>query len=336
MTDTPDTPDTETKGERIAKAMARAGVCSRREAEVRIAAGRVAVNGHRIDTPATLVGPGDRITVDGKPLPEKMPPRLWRYHKPVGLVTTHKDQDGRATVFERLPEGMPRVISVGRLDLNSEGLLLLTNDGELARRLELPSNAWTRRYRVRVHGTVVESDLEKLAAGLTVDGVRYGGVKATLERQQGANAWLDITLTEGKNREIRKLMASLGLNVNRLIRVHYGPFALGDLPPGTVDEIPPKILRQTMGPTISAELPSGAEAGRERRRREQAGLPPKAKPEARPDAKAAAKPGVKARKPKPPRPHHFDPDGSPKTTSKATPKTTLKIAPKPAPRGKKP
>lgn len=324
-----DTPDTETKGERIAKAMARAGVCSRREAETRIAAGRVAVNGRRIDTPATLVGPGDVVTVDGKPLPEKMPPRMWRYHKPVGLVTTHKDQDGRATVFERLPEGMPRVISVGRLDLNSEGLLLLTNDGELARRLELPSNAWTRRYRVRVHGTVVESDLEKLAAGLTVDGVRYGGVKATLERQQGANAWLDITLTEGKNREIRKLMASLGLNVNRLIRVHYGPFALGDLPAGAVDEIPPKILRQTLGPTVSAELPSGAEAGRERRRREKEGLQPKPRSEAKPDAKAAAKPGVKPRKPKPPRPHHFDPDAAPKTTTKAA-------TPKPQPRGKKP
>ena len=275
MTDTPDTSD---KGERIAKAMARAGVCSRREAEARIAAGRVVLNGHRVETPATLVGPGDIVTVDGKPLPDRMPPRLWRHHKPVGLVTTHKDTEGRPTVFEHLPPGLPRVISVGRLDLNSEGLLLLTNDGELARRLELPSNNWTRRYRVRVHGLVRQEALDRLAAGMVVDDVQYGPVKAVLDRQQGANAWLEVVLTEGKNREIRKLMLALGLGVNRLIRVHYGPFALGDLPSGAVDEIPPKILRETMGDAVRAKLPSGAQAGRDRRQRERDGLPPAPKP----------------------------------------------------------
>lgn len=288
--------------ERVAKAIARAGVCSRREAEARIAAGRVAVNGRKIDTPATLVGPGDIVTVDGKPLPDKSPPRLWRYHKPVGLMTTHKDPEGRATVFERLPPELPRVISVGRLDLNSEGLLLLTNDGELARRLELPANAWSRRYRVRVHGTPTEDHLARLAAGMTVEGVRYGGVKATVERQQGANAWMEVTLTEGKNREIRRLMEALGFSVNRLIRVNYGPFALGALPVGAVEEIPPKVLRQTLGPDVAAQLPSAAAEGRERRRREQAGEAPAAKPKAAPAAPAAA-----ARR-KPPKAHQFDPN----------------------------
>ncbi|MBN2751917.1 MAG: rRNA pseudouridine synthase [Rhodospirillaceae bacterium] len=298
--------ETSEKGERIAKAIARAGVCSRREAEARIAAGRVVLNGRRVETPATLVGPDDVIKVDGTPLPDRSPPRLWRYHKPVGQLTTHKDPEGRATVFDNLPAGLPRVISVGRLDLNSEGLLLLTNDGELARRLELPSNAWTRRYRVRVHGMVRQDDLDRLTTGLTVDGVRYGPVKATLDRQPGANAWVEVVLTEGKNREVRKLMEAIGLTVNRLIRVHYGPFALGDLPPGAAAEIPPKILRETLGDAVRTKLPSGAEAGRERRRRERAGLPPeppKAGPKGKPEA---TKPGV--RPPRPPRPHRFDPD----------------------------
>ncbi|SBW12500.1 Pseudouridine synthase [uncultured Alphaproteobacteria bacterium] len=284
--------------ERVAKAIARAGVCSRREAEVRIAAGRVSVNGRRIDTPATLVGADDVVAVDGRPLPEKSPPRLWRYHKPVGLVTTHKDPEGRPTVFERLPPDLPRVISVGRLDLNSEGLLLLTNDGELARRLELPANAWSRRYRVRVHGTPTEDHLARLAAGMTVEGVRYGSVKATIERQQGANAWIEATLAEGKNREIRRLMEALGFSVNRLIRVNYGPFALGALPPGAVEEIPPKVLRQTLGPDIAAQLPSAAAEGRERRRREQTGAAPAPKPKSEGDAHSARR--------KPPKSHRFD------------------------------
>ncbi len=294
----------ETK-ERVAKAIARAGVCSRREAETRIAQGKVAVNGRRIDTPATLVGPGDIVTVDGRPLPDKAPPRLWRYHKPVGLMTTHKDPEGRPTVFERLPPEMPRVISVGRLDLNSEGLLLLTNDGELARRLELPANAWSRRYRVRVHGTPTEDHLARLAAGMTVEGVRYGAVKASIERQQGANAWMEVTLTEGKNREIRRLMEALGFSVNRLIRVNYGPFALGALPPGGVEEVVPKVLRQTLGAEIAAQLPSAAAEGRERRRREQAGDAPPPKP--RPDKPKGDAP-VPASRRKPPKSHRFDPD----------------------------
>ncbi len=298
-------PEDASKGERIAKAMARAGVCSRREAEARIAAGRVALNGRKVETPATLVGPNDIVTVDGKPLPERMPPRLWRYHKPVGLVTTHKDPEGRPTVFDRLPADLPRVISVGRLDLNSEGLLLLTNDGELARRLELPSNAWTRRYRVRVHGAPTQESLDRLAAGMTVDGVRYGKAVAILERQQGANAWLEVVLTEGKNREIRKLMEAIGLTVNRLIRVHYGPFALGDLPPGAAAEIPPKILRETLGGAVRGQLPSGAEEGRQRRRREREG-PSSAPAKAKPAAKSAEAADGKAR---PPRPHRLDLDG---------------------------
>ncbi len=294
------------KGERIAKAIARAGVCSRREAEARIVAGRVALNGRKVETPATLVGPGDVVTVDGQPLPERMPPRMWRYHKPVGLVTTHKDPEGRPTVFDNLPAELPRVISVGRLDLNSEGLLLLTNDGELARRLELPANAWSRRYRVRVHGTPRQDALDRLATGMTVDGVRYGPVVATLERQQGANAWLEVTLTEGKNREVRKLMEAIGLTVNRLIRVHYGPFTLGDLPSGAAAEIPPKILRDTLGNAVRGQLPSGAEEGRSRRRRERGedAAPAKSsRPAAKPtDGKSAAKPA------RPPRPHRFGDD----------------------------
>jgi len=286
------------KGERIAKAIARAGVCSRREAETRVAAGRVTLNGRRVETPATLVTLGDVVCVDGKPLPDRDPPRMWRYHKPTGLLTTHKDPEGRPTVFDNLPEGMPRVISVGRLDINSEGLLLLTNDGELARKLELPANAWSRRYRVRVHGTPRAEDLDRLAAGMTVDGVRYGPVQAVLDRQQGANAWLEVTLTEGKNREVRRLMEAIGLTVNRLIRVHYGPFTLGDLPSGGAAEIPPKVLRETLGTAVRGQLPSGAEAGRERRRRERTG-------DAATPKTSAAAPAQPGRPPRKPRPHRF-------------------------------
>jgi 23S rRNA pseudouridine2605 synthase len=252
MTDTPvptkdKAADDDSKGERIAKRLARAGLCSRREAERWITDGRVSVDGVKLTSPACVVTEDSRIVVDGKPLPEPERTRLWRYHKAAGLVTSHKDPQGRPTVFEKMPEGMPRVISVGRLDLNSEGLLLLTNDGELARRLELPSTGWVRRYRVRVHG---EPDLQQLVAlerGITIDDVAYGPIKATLDRQQGANAWLTVSLKEGKNREIRRVMDHLGWTVNRLIRIAYGPFQLGLLEPGEADEVPARVLKEQLG-----------------------------------------------------------------------------------------
>jgi len=234
-------------GERIARRLARAGLCSRREAERWIAAGRVVVDGEKLATPAVLVTEASRILVDGKPLPMADRTRLWRYHKPAGLVTSHKDPEGRPTVFERLPAGLPRVVSVGRLDLNSEGLLLLTNDGALARRLELPSNGWQRRYRVRIHGKPEPEQLARLVRGVTVEGVRYGPIKAVLDRQQGANAWLTVALTEGRNREIRKVMAHLGFGVSRLIRVAYGPFQLGLLESGQVDEVPARVIKEQLG-----------------------------------------------------------------------------------------
>jgi 23S rRNA pseudouridine2605 synthase len=235
------------KGERIAKRLARAGLCSRRDAERWIADRRVSVDGKVLDTPATIVTEASLIMVDGKPLPETDRTRLWRYHKPAGLVTSHKDPQGRTTVFERLPSDMPRVISVGRLDLNSEGLLLLTNDGELARRLELPSTGWLRRYRVRIHGTPDPVALGELEKGITIDGVTYGSIKAVLDRQQGANAWLTVGLKEGKNREIRKVMEHLGWSVSRLIRIAYGPFQLGLLPSAEAEEVPTKALKEQLG-----------------------------------------------------------------------------------------
>jgi 23S rRNA pseudouridine2605 synthase len=230
--------------QRIAKVIARAGLCSRRDAERWIAAGRVSVNGKTLDTPAFTVGAEDAVMVDGKPLPAKETPRLFLYHKPPGLVTTARDEQNRPTVFANLPPGLPRVVSVGRLDLNSEGLLLLTNDGGLARHLELPANAWERRYRVRVHGTVKPGDLQRLARGITVEGMKYGPIEAKIERAQtGANVWLVVTLKEGKNREVRKVLAHLGLQVNRLIRTAYGPFQLGDLPPGSAKEVAPNLVK---------------------------------------------------------------------------------------------
>ncbi len=233
--------------ERIAKRLARAGVASRREAERMIEAGRVTVNGKRIESPALNVGAKDRIEVDGKPLAAKDHVRLWRYHKPAGLVTTAKDEKGRETVFDRLPPELPRVMSVGRLDLNSEGLLLLTNDGDLKRRLELPATGWVRKYRVRARGEPNEAILEPLRKGVRIDGERFQPMAVAIDRQQGANVWLSIGLREGRNREIRRALESVGLAVNRLIRVSYGPFQLGDLARGAVEEVRPKVLRDQLG-----------------------------------------------------------------------------------------
>jgi 23S rRNA pseudouridine2605 synthase len=235
------------EGDRIAKVLARAGVCSRRDAERLIAEGRVSVDGQALATPAYKVKPGAKITVDGKPVREPERARLWRYYKPKGLVTTHRDEKGRPTVFEQLPSEMPRVISIGRLDYNSEGLLLLTNDGELARKLELPANGWIRRYRVRVFGKLMQEDLDRMLKGVEIDGVKYQPVEAQMDRQQGGNAWATIALKEGKNREVRRLMENVGVKVNRLIRISFGPFHLGQLKEGQVDEIPNKVLREQLG-----------------------------------------------------------------------------------------
>lgn len=241
--------------ERIAKVMARAGLCSRREAERWIEAGRVAVDGEVLTSPAVTVTGASRIEVDGAALPGSEPTRLWRYHKPAGLLTTQKDPEGRRTIFDALPEATPRVISVGRLDLNSEGLLLLTNDGELARRLELPATGWVRRYRVRVHGRPQADALAALQKGVTVDGVRYTPIEATLEGQTGANAWLTMALKEGKNREIRRVCEHFGWRVNRLIRTSYGPFQLGNLKRGAVEEVPGRVLADQLGEASNRQSP---------------------------------------------------------------------------------
>ena len=240
-----DIKENEPKGERIAKRIARAGLCSRRDAEVWIAEGRVRVNGKTLETPACVVTDADEILVDGAPLPGAEKTRLFLYHKPAGLVTTAKDEKGRDTVFAKLPPGMPRVISIGRLDINTEGLLLLTNDGGLSRYLELPATGWRRRYRVRVHGRVDEKRLKKLKDGITIEGIHYKSIEATLDQSKsdGTNSWLTIVLREGKNREIRKVMEAIGLRVNRLIRTDYGPFTLGELTPGSVEEVRPQVLK---------------------------------------------------------------------------------------------
>jgi len=239
------------KGERIAKVIARAGLCSRREAETWIAAGRVVVNGKPLTSPACNVAPGDAVMVDGKSLPARERTRLFRYHKPSGLMSTNRDPQGRPTLYATLPRNLPRLVSIGRLDRNSEGLLLLTNDGGLKRVLELPATGWLRRYRVRAHGRTTQDALDQLSRGVTVEGIAYGPVEAKLDREQGANLWLTVALREGKNREVKNVLGSLGLTVNRLIRISYGPFQLGELKPGAVEEIKSRTLQEQLGEKLA-------------------------------------------------------------------------------------
>lgn len=238
----------EKKKERIAKMMAHAGLCSRRDAERWIKEGRVVLNGVKLETPATLVDETDEIIVDGKKIQKEQPARLWCYYKPVGLLTTHRDPQNRPCVFDHLPAGMPRVVSVGRLDYNSEGLLLLTTDGDLARSMELPARGWKRKYRVRIHGHAGGDVIAKIAKGVTINGINYAPASVEIEEQQtkGSNQWLLVTLTEGKNREIRKLMAHFGFEVSRLIRVAYGPFQLGNMAENSVREVPAKVIKEQL------------------------------------------------------------------------------------------
>jgi 23S rRNA pseudouridine2605 synthase len=238
-------------GERIAKVIARAGLASRRDAEEWIAAGRVAVNGTVISSPALNVTARDRISVDGEPLPARERTRLFLYHKPRGLITTHADPQGRPTIFQRLPRNLPRLISVGRLDFNTEGLLLLTNDGALARMLELPATGWLRRYRVRAHGSIAQAQLDELRGGITISGIHYGPIEAVLERVQGTNAWLSLAIREGKNREVRNVLNHLGLTVTRLIRVSFGPFQLGEVAEGAIEEVRTRVLREQLGEKLA-------------------------------------------------------------------------------------
>jgi 23S rRNA pseudouridine2605 synthase len=317
-------------GDRVAKVLARAGVGSRRDVERLIAEGRVAVNGRPLDTPATKLEPGDIVTVDGEVVAEPEPARVFRYHKPVGLVTTHKDPQGRPPVFDALPAELPRLISVGRLDLNSEGLLLLTNDGQLARALEAPSGAMVRRYRVRAHGRTNQERLDRLLPGITVEGVKYGPIEAKLDKAKegasGANLWITVALAEGKNREVRRVLDALGLKVNRLIRLAYGPLALGPLGVGEIEEVGPRVVRELFGHLIEPEnLPTGDRPlYRVKPKLSRRGDPspdpaPIAAPE--PPAKKAykagwARPKVKARPHPPPKPK---PKVKPEPRAKAKP-----------------
>lgn len=285
------------EGDRIAKVLSRAGVASRREAERMIAEGRVTVNGKKIDSPALNVTARDRITVDGNPLPEAEEERLWLYYKPNGLVTTNADEKGRTTIFDELPEDLPRVMTVGRLDLNSEGLLLLTNDGGIKRKLELPETGWLRRYRVRINGRPKDTDFEPLRKGLVVDGERFQPMQVTLDRQQGANAWVTIGLREGKNREIRRAMEDIGFHVNRLLRISYGPFQLGDLKPGQVEEVRRKVMRDQLG-LQSPDEPPELRPTRNRKSAPGKGkpLPARGKPgPAAPKGRKAADPSARVR-----------------------------------------
>lgn len=314
-------------GDRVAKVLARAGVGSRRDVERLIAEGRVAINGRSLDTPGVRLEPGDIVTVDGEVVSEPEPARLFRYHKPVGLVTTHKDPAGRPTVFDALPAELPRLISVGRLDLNSEGLLLLTNDGQLARALEAPSGAMIRRYRVRAHGRTNQERLDRLLTGITVEGVKYGAIEAKLDKARegatGANLWITVALAEGKNREVRRVLDALGLKVNRLIRLAYGPLALGPLGVGEIEEVGPRVVRELFGHLIEPEnLPSGdrpqyrVKPKLSRRGEPTPEIAPLAAPEP-PEKKTYkagwARPKVKAR-PHPP------PKAKPQTKAKSKPK----------------
>lgn len=257
------------EGERIAKFLARSGIASRRESEKLIEDGRIKVNGKTLNTPAFKVTNKDVVLFDNNPIAAKEPPRLWRYHKPDGLVTSHKDEKGRETVFDTLPKEMGRVISVGRLDITSEGLLLLSNDGELARQLELPSTAWQRKYRVRAYGHITQADLDTLKDGIKIDGIKTGPIEAELERQKGDNAWIAVTLREGKNREVRRAMETLKLHVNRLIRVSYGPFQLGGLAKGEIEEVKTRVLRQQVGHLVDIPVietkPQGQRMGKPQR-----------------------------------------------------------------------
>ena len=324
-------------GERIAKLLARAGVGSRRDVERLIAEGRVGINGRNLTTPAVKVEPGDILTVDGEVVGEPEPARLFRYHKPVGLVTTHKDPAGRPTVFEALPPELPRLISVGRLDVNSEGLLLLTNDGALARTLEMPATAIARRYRARAYGRVTQARLDTLQKGITVEGVRYGAIEAKLDKAkdgpQGSNLWITLTLNEGKNREVRRVLEALGLKVNRLIRLAYGPFALGPLGVGEVEEVGPRVIREQLAEYIEPEnLPTGdrpqyrTRSRTSRRPSEATEVVPVLAP--RPEKMAYkpgwAKPKPKARPPAPVKTKPAGPDMGSRPKTERRPKTTIK------------
>lgn len=292
-------------GERIAKTIARSGLCSRRDAERLIGEGRVILNGQRLTSPAVNVTPKDMILVDGKALSAAEPPKLWRYYKPKGRVTTHRDPQGRPTVFDALPEELGRVISIGRLDFNTEGLLLLTNDGVLARHLESPSTGWLRRYRVRVNGKVEQGALDALAQGVEIEGMKYGPIEGKLDRVQGANCWLTLGLREGKNREVRRIMDHMGLVVNRLIRLSFGPFVLGELEPGAVEEVKRRVLADQLGDDLALTL--GIKEKRQHRGEataaQPAGRPAKQQPRSGEPAKAARSPkGAPARPARPARP----------------------------------